>query len=360
MSIKRPTHPPTFLPIKTDNLVSSPLPTVRVHLHTLSPSTTPTPGPLKSIAVLRPTSATPLTTSSVLLALCKAPFLLFLSSPRILYQAWILHYNKRLDVYIRPEPLPATSEWVCEPHSGFTIGGNALGGGVKWQTESLLERTARTRLYKFLKARVDEVRINVILIPANPSYPRTIFSPFNRSINETSNDNKHEPSLTIHYLSPRFFTIVLLSPSAQHALLLGNTTERIFFPSSPELFMSVFSPPPRPLPHSSRRLSLCQRIRTHHITSLLLNSPLLPIPPTHALDNSTTLGSVSTIIILWTLLAFERFGAWAFRALHARVVPGQEPWKQWERAANVYQHGDDPLKVEDAEVHLGSVRREES
>ncbi|THU76154.1 hypothetical protein K435DRAFT_186558 [Dendrothele bispora CBS 962.96] len=116
VSIKRPSHPPSLsIPASS----SPPLPTISIHLHVPSSSptstqiqtqtsslspTTSTPGPLKLTALLRPVSSVPLTAPNLLWTLSRYPVGLLLSLPRILYQAWVLHYRKKLDVYIRPEP----------------------------------------------------------------------------------------------------------------------------------------------------------------------------------------------------------------------------------------------------------------
>jgi len=321
------------------------------------------PGPLKLTALLRPVAATPLETTAVLLALMKAPFALFLSFPRIIYQASVLHYKKRLDAFIRPEPYPASAEWKNETEPGHAINDTPLSGGIKWQGEGLLERFARKHVEMFLRARVEETRIRVILVPANPSTPRKTFSPRNFPDANQTNNESHEPSLTIYYLSPRLFTTLLLSPSAPHALLLGCTTERIFFPSSADLFVYVFSRPPEYHPRQSRKLNLGQRMRTRRIPTSLLASPDLPIPPIHPLDDIHTMaiGVITNIMVVWIILVIERIETWLFDTFNARLVPGQEPWRQWERAAAVHLRGRDVISSDmagDVQTQIGSVRRE--
>lgn len=297
-------------------------------------------GALKLTALLRPTSATPLTITSLLFALSCAPFTLFLALPRILYEAWILHYRKRLDVFLRPEPLPALPEWYSQNQAT-----GRLGGGIKWLGEGLLERYARTRVETFLTRRVEETGISVSLIAANPTFPHLEFLPSSR------NELRHH--LTISYLSPRFFTIIFLCPSASHALLLGNTTEQIFFPSSQDLFLSTFSSPPFS-PPPTPTITPLQRLRSRYIP------PLLPldIPSSHALDTKSSISSVKSAVVIWTCLFLERLEAWVFRVANARPVKDDEPWKQWERALKIFQSGQ-TVRPRVSHHGIGSVRREE-
>ncbi|KAF5343138.1 hypothetical protein D9758_015227 [Tetrapyrgos nigripes] len=161
VSAKRPSQAPPSLDSGTRRGTSEggdgatpPMPTISVHLHLDAPfapsadsdnetnepraktsteNTKSEIGPLKLTAVLRPMSSVPLSSKSILSLFSlnpfasssststattttpasrptkvKAnPFALFLTFPRILYQAYILHYRKQLGVYIRPEPFPA-------------------------------------------------------------------------------------------------------------------------------------------------------------------------------------------------------------------------------------------------------------
>lgn len=98
---------------------SPPRPKIRIHLHAPPAHSPPSPapesdqtegqhpiGPLKLRAILYARHAVPLTSATLLGAVARYPFALFLSFVRILYHAWILHYGKRLDVFPRPDPKP--------------------------------------------------------------------------------------------------------------------------------------------------------------------------------------------------------------------------------------------------------------
>ncbi len=137
-----------------------PRPAVRVHLYTASVDDPTQRGALKLTALLRPTQATPLASRALLCALSKAPLALLSSFPRILYVAGILHYAKRLDVYLRPDPLPAAAGWRPEPPAG----------GVKWLEEGLIERFARGRVEAFLGRRAVETGTAVELVSGDPHH----------------------------------------------------------------------------------------------------------------------------------------------------------------------------------------------
>lgn len=247
-------------------------------------------------------------------ALARAPFALILTLPRILYIAWILHYCKRLDVFLRPEPLPA--------RKGFGFDSKSLrsGGGIKWLAEGTLQSFARRRVEIFLARRVNETGIAVTLVSGDPSEAEISFKP---SILDSSC-----PTLKISYLTPRFFSFLFACPSSAHALLLGSDSEKLFFPSSRDLFRTTFHVEiPTGIKHT-----LLQQFRAQPLHPALH----LPIPQRHPLDTSSTFELVLSAIVLWMHIFLDVFEAWIFRVTRARVVEGQEPWLQWERAV-MYQ-----------------------
>lgn len=313
--MKNPSHPPTGI---VSEVWPSPRPSVSVHLYTASTANPPAPDKLKLTALLRPTSATPLTTLAVLHALARAPFALVLTLPRILYIAWILHYYKRLDVFLRPEPLPARKE------SGFDNNFLRSGGGIKWLAEGTLQSFARRRVEKFLARRVDETGIAVTLVSGDPSEAEISFKP--------SGLDGSCPTLKIAYLTPRFFSILFACPSSVHALLLGSDSEKLFFPSSRDLFRTVFHVD---IPTGTKHTFL-QRLRAQTVHPALH----LPIPQRHPLDTSSVFELLFSMIVLWMHIFLDALEAWIFRMTRARVVKGQEPWLEWERAVIFQARGD--------------------
>jgi len=316
----------------------NPRPVVRIHLHASLDGSTPEPGPLKLSALLRPRTSIPLTEQNLLAALARQPFVLLLSALRILYHAWILHYRKRLAVYVRPEPHPAIGAWGpsetppdwSEGQGGAGAGAGA--GGVGWQPEGLLETYARKRTTAFLVQRARETKTRITLISGHPSVPPLTFAPVADDHGQ-SDDTCQE--LTIWYLSPRLFTLLFLAPSSAHALLAGYTAERLFVPSSVALFSSIFTPSASSAgeqsSHRPPHITLAQRLRTRVLPPTLITAPGYAIPPCHPLDaHSATLRDAA---LVGGLLALDRAQEWAYRCVRARFVRGQEPWQVWERAA---------------------------
>ncbi|KAF7297254.1 hypothetical protein MIND_00958500 [Mycena indigotica] len=332
VSIRRPTHAPS----RPSKDLPAPRPSVRVHL------LTPT-GALKLTALLRPTTAYPLTSSNLLWVLSKYPFDLFLSFARIVYHAWVLHYQKRLDVFIRPEPIPAL--WRRTEHNA---GPNLpqLTGGVRWLPEGVFERYARVQLEIFLRQRTKETNISVVVLPGDSSIGPSTFS---------SVKDRDTATLKITLLSSRAYTLIFLAPSAKHALLLGRG-ERVFNVSDDELFVSIFSPPSQ-----SHVLSRRQQLRQHSAAGNGATMAELPlkIPFSHPLDMNSSSALVSTAVIC-ILLLLDGLEALVFRAVGARPVPGTEPWGMWKRAVRVHGLAGEELEMvpdyaEGSLRHLGTV-----
>ncbi|PPQ90297.1 hypothetical protein CVT25_013122 [Psilocybe cyanescens] len=324
VSVKRPTHPPLFTDItSSQRMPSPPKPSVRVHLFTSEEEDSSKVGALKLTALLRPARSTPLTSHSLLFSLVKAPFELLLTTPRILFVAWKLHYKKRLDVFLRPEPHPVAynRDLMDRPRP------TKPSGGVKWLDEGLLEYYARRRIEMFLSTRARETGIEVAILAPDPGMPPLIYSP----------DGSASPiRLTVSYLSSRMFSILCLCPSAEHALLLGCEAEKIFRVSSKELFIAVFSSTTPPLPTTIPDLTRLQRLRSANIPGSLG----IPIPTSHFLDEKDGFGSkLGSGLLIFSHQFLDWFEKWVFTIVKARVVEGQEPWKQWDRVADICING---------------------
>jgi Protein of unknown function (DUF1365) len=207
------------------------LPQIRIHLHT------PT-GALKFSASLRVKHAAQFKTSTVLAALATHPFILFLTLPRILRHAAVLHYRRRLDVYKRPEPKPVN--WTASPSHGPAL---AKGGGIGWQQPTLLERAARRTVSAFLRRRADALGVCITLRPGDPSAQ---VQHFNNAYTDGADGEAR--GLVFSYLSPRFFTLLVLAGDGRTALRWGGAVDashtngdvREFLVSDEALFHEVF------------------------------------------------------------------------------------------------------------------------
>ncbi|KAH9894007.1 hypothetical protein C8Q73DRAFT_694094 [Cubamyces lactineus] len=321
---------------------SPPQPKIRIHLHTEPPATeakadgndaqTLTRGLLKLTATLAATRTYPLSSAGLLYALAGYPFALLLSFARILYHAWILHYVKRLNVFPRPDPKPAAAGWRTVSSSSQK-GASAAAtkervyGGVGWPPEGALEKYARHVVERFLARRADELGIVICLRSGDPSTGQQMFSPL-------GHETQH-PGLAIHYTAPRFFSTLLLAPSAQHMLLLGRS-EDLFRVDSEALFLQVFSPPKAP-----PCLLYTQKVRTwllprHFLLAASSDPDVLRavVPRAHPLDESAPL---SNTLIICAMHMTDMLEKAVFTAVRARFVPGLEPWGRWDRAARAAQ-----------------------
>ncbi|KDQ55895.1 hypothetical protein JAAARDRAFT_208159 [Jaapia argillacea MUCL 33604] len=372
VSITRPSHPPHHRTPPTSN----PIPKVRVqYFLPLSPEQQRrlpiSKGPLLLSASLTPHTSKPLTTTALLGTLARYPLVLVLTLPRILWQAGILHYGKGLRVWARPEPKGVwalNSELkgskAIERGKGSEVGSF----GVGWQSESLVEKYMRKRVERFLERRVEGLeregkKVEARLVSGNPLVPNRTFAPSQSSSTEHSHPAsssailppKTPQTLTINYLSPRFFTFIFTSPSPAHALLIGSRAEKIFSVSDTKLFLDVFSAP------DGGRRSWRQYIRTLPIPKPILSHASLPIPPLHPLDAyapdtvdaytpnkvdaytpnkvdayiSNLLRAMMDVGVLCVLMMQEAVERWVFWVVGARFVTGGEPWRGWERAGEV-------------------------
>ncbi|CCM05918.1 uncharacterized protein FIBRA_08156 [Fibroporia radiculosa] len=340
-SVTAPSVPPpaAFPENASSASISQCLPHVVIRLHLLEPDvlTRTEPGSLKITALLRTTKSAPLTSLDLLVNLLRHPLVLLVTYIRILYHAWILHYRKRLDMYVRPDPKPSNLGWgdVSVPTDASTTPSS---GGVGWQQESVLEQYARRRVENYLRRRVSEISVSVTLISANPTIQPYTFEP----TVVASSVCEERPQLVVWYRSSQFFTTLLLAPSAAHTLLVGHYTEHLFVTSSPDLFCTVFTADHSMPQTAPRYMAPAQALRTRRIPQELRRVYGYTIPSVHSLDvdaNSqrTALMNLAFVAISLTLAWLEEM---LYRAAHVRFVPGQEPWKKWERALDIAKHRD--------------------
>ncbi|KZP33289.1 hypothetical protein FIBSPDRAFT_1036395 [Athelia psychrophila] len=367
ISLAVPPAPPALSSASSVRTSDPPRPKVRIHLHTPPDPSTSLPetekeensglpqtqiGPLKLTALLIPTHSTALTAGSLLSALSKYPVALLLSLPRILWQARVLHWNKGLDVYLRPEPRAL---------AGGSEGKG--GGGVRWQAPGALERYARARVCVLLSRRARETGVCVAMRPNDRALYADVFSPaLDLETKSTSGGDSSgtgnataTPALLVTYLAPRAWVIIFASPSAAHARLLG-ASEGVFTTSDDALFDALFSSPSS---SPSGATSLSQHIRAFPLPSPV-GSPsyLPPILSTHPLDSASSVRYAADLSVLSLLLLLYYTERWVFNAVGARIVSGGEPWGMWERVEQRLRQGGEEGKGVEEGNWVGSVRRD--
>lgn len=302
--------------------------------------------------------SSPLQSSSLLRALLRWPFSLLLTTPRILYQAMLLHYGHRLDVFPRPDPFVETGE---APELSNPVEKGGKDGSVQWQEEGPFETLARERTVEFLHQRVYQLtapgtgkRLAVVLQPADRTRkPIIIGSP--PGVGEGKLQALH-----IYYLTPLFFSDLLASPSMLLALNLGSKTERRWWTNDDKLFLHVFTalktpslPNPSIPPMQQLRLMMMRRALLLAVVPSLHLVPTAADVPPHPLDDHTT--SLSTVWAFVKHYFWWTFGAWIFGVTRARFVKGSEPWGEWARWAA--RERKEEAGIDQQEVRFGSVLR---
>ncbi|KAI0337463.1 hypothetical protein BDW22DRAFT_951665 [Trametopsis cervina] len=356
---------------------------IRVDLFTESTKDPSVPGPLKLIATVDPQTAVPFTSSALVNSLAVQPIVLLLAWSRILYNAWVLHYVKHLDVFVRPEPRPAVPNWATDKfeesdvqegeadasarvllknNGAYTLsldlrneGTQTVSGGVGWQSETSAEAFARKRVEEFLKRRVQELGIDVLFVPANPAIPQRHFRPTQFFSDEKPGSAKTK-KLTISHASSTVFATLFMTPSAEYALAMGER-EQQFSVSDRELFLRVFSS--EDARTDGQEMSRAQRLRVSQIPASSAVATYA-VPSTHAIEPS---GTYLYVLTLWTLLNtffIDWYTELIYRALGARFVAGQEPWgwRVWERVGGSGSKMHEYLEknVHEEGYVIGSVR----
>ena len=321
MAIKLPSHAPFDLSPR-----DPPKPSVRIYLHIPGNGPTePAVGPLKLIAHLTPQSSVPLTTRNLLTTLSRFPFALFRTLPRIMYQAWLLHYRKWLPIFARPEPIPAPREWdIQEPSE------RSYSGGIIYQRPTLLQRYARRRTLAFLAQRCAETGVDIVLLSGDPS-TQTWKCHAQRGANEP-------PTLRMTYTSPRVFTLFLLAPSAHLFFRTGCKSKTdgqcpLLYVSDQDAYMRIFEPG-----QNGQRLGwieqTTQRMRSVSIPRDVFSDCTPLCHPLAVLPSSLAI-RLMDLLVVSILVMQDWILARVFWMLRVRFVVETEPWMGdvWRRAA---------------------------
>jgi hypothetical protein len=261
---------------------------------------------------------------SALRLLLRYPFDLFLTTPRILYHAYKLHYEKRLLVYPRPEPFAmgeTSTSW-----NGRQDDQEGIGGTVGWQGRSWVEQASERSVRQWARSLPLEVQF---------TYDRP-------PVICTSDDAKEK--VTVRTDLPNFFTLLVGCPTVQHFLLVAQEDGHTTF-SSPERFAELF--PPRTGPQSQLD-KLAKALRARHLAfflSFAAGQPADLSPPFAPHFLPTTL---KTLAILAIPYLADKAEYSIMNVVGAKFVPGREPWSIWAGILN-------GSAMEDSEG-LGSLR----
>lgn len=258
----------------------------------------------------------------ILLTLLRFPLALLLTTPRILYQAYRLHYEKSLAVYPRPEP---KSEATAKAWNAPQADEDGLGVGIGWQQAGRGERTAQRLIIKWCKARTEESGIAIEIK----------FLDERRDV-ELGPEKKAGERLTIITADPKFFTNLLVAPTPYHYTLLAP--ELLTTISDPGLFVRFFQREDSGPQQTTIFTRLADRTRQSFFTFFLAHSVLAPSPDlwhrteTHFSTSLPTLDQYRLMLIVMLAYFADVAEERIMRAMGATFVEGREPWKVWERA----------------------------
>jgi len=245
----------------------------------------------------------------------------------------VLHYRRCLNVYKRPEPKPV--RWTtASTTSTASAPAHIKGGGIGWQHPTLLERAAQRTASTFLARRAKALGVCIMLQPGDPSAETQRFRAHHDGASETDGAARE---LVISYLSPRFFTLLVLADDARTALRCGGGGEvagnvREFVVSDEGLFYDVFDAEAAGgTDHTwlTRLLRLLPRIgpgddQKHRSSTV---SERYPHPHPHPLFPESHVGQLGFAVLLCALVAIEWAEELLWRVARVRwaVVDPSEP-----------------------------------
>ncbi|WVF65406.1 hypothetical protein IAT40_000133 [Kwoniella sp. CBS 6097] len=341
------------------------VPRIKIFIRLYTSYTSEAENKVKFLATLRPSTEAapvplePYSTFTVLRTLAKWPFTLLSVLLRTYYQAYRLHYLKRLAVYARPEIRAKGSENLYNS-PGDDPG--AAGVDLQKQDDSWIEAKAKRVIIRWAVDRAKQVGYD---LEVNFSDRRETFS---TSVFE-GDSQKKEDTLVIHTADSLFFTNLIIAPSPQHMLAIA--TERITAISSDTQFMNFFSPPSTSSSSADNDIDMISHFTAKWRNKYWLNqyaqsklAPLPSIPPlssAHFSASSKAFTQRERIdiarITFWYVFG-ELSEQTIFDWISARFVPDQEPWKMWERSMKRVWGVHEIKGEENGSVLLDHERRE--
>lgn len=305
-------------------------PEIKVFLRLLTPEKTTK---LTALLASHPThQAIPLDAnniSALVKAVLRWPMALFASTPRILYQAYKLHYEKKLAMFPRPEPRAKGQEGVYNPPQNFSDG---MGFALGWQGAGWAESASQRLVGDWVTAQA-----------RNTGYGFKVFNRVGRvelAVPAPNEKPAAESEVVLETSDPSVFTRLVTAPSPDHFLIIAKETLTTI--NDVDRFRRLFNAGPtvqtQQVTMKTRIRSMAQYARQRLFLfdvsfASIIPPPHITNPPSRHWTDHLTLWQLllTTLIIKWT-----QFGAWAEEGvmykINARFVPGSEPWKVWDRA----------------------------
>lgn len=261
----------------------------------------------------------PLTESAILQAALLYPFSLLLTSARILYQAFILHYFKKLNVFARPELHAGQHQSDNPVHPEAAI------GSIHWQQPSSTQVFLRQQFESALRQRVlaQQEPIEVIIRPADFTQPTT----------HISNATNATESAVLTFHSYSAFEVLFVVPTFEKALQLGSVQGTLEV-QNPTLFKELLDHHSSATPDLNLVQAACGKIRKIHHRWLSGEHPLYREPDWVA--------GVASWTLLGTLLRITSVDALSYylsKLLRAEFVENGSPWQVWDRVKKTQSMG---------------------
>jgi hypothetical protein len=270
-----------------------------------------------------------------------------------MYQAYRLHYEKRLAVYPRPEP---SSEAAKEAWNAPQDDVEGLGLPIAWQSPGWSERTARRIVETFCRSRVAQTGIGLQI---------EFLDQREDFVLSTQKSSSNRQVCSIKTADPKFFSHLLIAPSPRHFAILSP--ELLTTIEHPDLFIRMLGTPTKPRPGLSTVERMTMKIRQRFFLFFMAHSALpatpdlFPFDDKHFIAPSSTYDQLRVLIIVYLAYLADVAEERIMGLLGATFVEGREPWKLWERALKrQWVSQTDRLESDDWTVvekdDLGSIR----
>jgi hypothetical protein len=245
-----------------------------------------------------------LSASSILSALLLYPFALLLTSPRILTQAFLLHYRKRLDVYLRPEPWSDSKYEGSNPVEAGGLEGHIMGQARHWSDryiqKRLVERFRRAAEERLPRSSTGRAGLDLVIDLAHS----------NEHYIDHFGDGRR---LHFDLQSPSFLVDLFLFPTLRTGLLAARADGHGTVSDAGLLATLLVSKP------STSSSLVAQQIRRARFRWLG--------GPTEG--SSTTLfdDTPLDLLVLLYLICTDLLAFGIFKLARARFVKGTSPWE---------------------------------
>lgn len=312
----------------------------------------------------------PITARNILaMVLYRQPWDLLLTSFRILKEAWVLHYIKQLAVYPRPEPHvnekseenqeQQRAQWHLNPIEADAHG---IGRSIGFRPISSSETSAQAIMLHLIQGQLDEdpsLNISVDIQFADPARATIHLAP---SGGTQPNRKFNRPCLVVKSSSPTFFLQLLMTSNPRLFVLMSLQQGQLTLSDS-DLFHRLMTPSTdrlKALATEHQRSWVSQKlftwvwaVRSRYLAFLMLfvdgplphqiSSALPPAPGSpqsvlgqhHLTDMCTAATTTFTILRLLTMvLVIDKLERRVFKLVHARFLPGQEPWTVLKRTVD--------------------------